>query len=143
MENSESRNKIQEIAMQIMYGFLIIQQTNQPIHFEDTISEVCEKPYEDCDIFLKDLLIKSLKNEQEIINLLSKFLNKWTFDRLNTCVQAILITAVANYKYCCNTDKAIVINVAIKLAKKYCEKDDYKFVNGILDNCLKDEQPSK
>jgi len=136
MENQESRNKIQERAMQIMYGFLIKQQVDQVINFEETVSEVCEKPYQDCDIFLKELLIKSLKNEKEIIALISKYLKKWKFERLNTCIQAILIEAVANYKYCENSEKAIVINIAVKLAKKYAEPDDYKFVNAVLDNCL-------
>lgn len=42
----QSRNKIQETAMQIMYGFLIKQQVNQVINFEETVSEVCEKPYD-------------------------------------------------------------------------------------------------
>ncbi|SRR5574344_259688 len=139
MENQESRNKIQETAMQIMYGFLIKQQVDQVINFEETVSEVCDKPYEECDVFLKDLLIQSLKNEKEIIELISKHLNKWTFDRLNTCIQAILICAVANYKYCDNSEKAIVINIAVKLAKKYGEPEDYKFVNAILDNCLNEQ----
>jgi transcription antitermination factor NusB len=135
----QSRNKIQETAMQIMYGFLIKQQVNQVINFEETVSEVCEKPYDQCDIFLKDLLIQSLKNEKEIVELISKYLRNWTFERLNTCVQAILIEAVANYKYCGNNQKAVVIDIAVKLTKKYCEPEDYKFVNAILDNCLNEQ----
>ena len=30
------------------------------------------------------------------------------------------------------------VDVAVKLAKKYGDVTDYKFVNGILDNCLND-----
>ena len=40
-------------------------------------------------------------------------------------------------------NKAIIINIAIELAKKYAEKDEYKFVNGILENCLKEENKSE
>src|SRR5574344_1365572 len=98
--NVESRNQTQEMAMQIMYGFLIQQETNQVINVEETISEVSGKPYEECDLFLKELLIESLKNEKEIIDYISTFLNKWKFERLNYCIQAILIIAVSNYFYC-------------------------------------------
>jgi len=137
-DNTESRNKLQETAMQIMYGFLIKQQIGEAIDVEKEISEVCEKPYAECDLFLKEMIIKSLKNEQEIITLISNHLNKWRFDRLNTCIQAILVLAVTSYLYCDNKEKAIIINVAVKLAKKYGEKDDYKFVNAVLDNSLND-----
>lgn len=136
MESQQSRNKIQEMAMQIMYGFLIKQQVNQTIDFEETVSGISNKPYEECDIYLKDILIQSLKHEKEIIEEISKYLNKWKFERLNTCVQAILITAYSNFYYCEQTEKAIVINVAVKLAKKYGEEKDYKFVNAVLDNLL-------
>ena len=32
--------------------------------------------------------------------------------------------------------KQVVINVAVELAKKYCDETAYKFINGVLDNCL-------
>ena len=34
------------------------------------------------------------------------------------------------------TDKAIIINVSVELAKKYLSDNDYKFVNAILDKVL-------
>lgn len=138
-EAVNSRNKIQETAMQLLYSFLIKEQYNQEINFEESISLFLEKPYEDCDLYLKELLINSLKHQKEIIEDLSKHLRNWTFDRLNDCIKAILILACANYKYCGLNEKAVVINIAVKLTKKYCEKNDYKFVNGILDNCLNDK----
>jgi transcription antitermination protein NusB len=139
MENSVevgSRNQIQELAMQIMYDFLIQQTINETIDVEKTISDLSKMPYEDCDLFLKEVLIKSLKHENEIIENLSSNLVNWKFSRLNTCVQAILIIAYCNYFYCDNKEKAIIINVAVKLAKKYADKDEYKFVNAILDKTL-------
>ncbi len=131
-----SRNQIQELAMQIMYDFLIQQEINETINVEKTISDLSQLPYEECDLFLKEVLIKALKNENEIIENISLNLKNWKFSRLNTCIQAILILAYSNYYYCNNKEKAIIINVAVKLAKKYGEENDYKFVNGILDKTL-------
>lgn len=136
--NVVSKNKIYEIAVQIMYSFLIMQnlENSQPVNFEEIVSSVCDKPYKDCDLLLKELLIKSLKYENEIIDKIKPYLRDWTFERLNTCVQSILIISLANFYYCENKEKAIVIDVAVRLAKKYGEEKDYKFVNAILDNCL-------
>lgn len=140
MENiSNSRNRQQEVAMEIMYSFLMKEDAGTTIDVENSISDICEKPYSECDLFLKEVLIKSLKNEKEIIDYISSYLKKWKFERLNACVQSILIISVCNYKYVKETDKAVIIDVAVKLAKKYGSKDDYKFVNAVLDNCLNDK----
>lgn len=134
-----SRNKIQEIAMQILSSFLVCQNQDVVLDVEQTLEVVLECDYEDAPIFLKELIIKALKNENEIIDLVSKYLKNWKFSRLNTCVQAILILAVTNYKYMEGINKNIAINIAVELTKKYGEENDYKFVNAVLDNCLKDE----
>ena len=60
---------------------------------------------------------------------------KWNFDRLNLVEQSILIMSYT-HKQTQKVDKGIVINIAVKLAKKYLDGDDYKFVNGILDKVL-------
>ena len=60
---------------------------------------------------------------------------KWNFDRLNLLEQAILVMSYT-HKQTQDTDKRIIINIAVKLAKNYLDKDDYKFGNGILDKVL-------
>lgn len=132
-----SRNKTQEIAMQILSSFLICQEEGIVINIEQTFEDFLGMSYEETPTFLKEIIIKSLKNEQEIISLISQYLKNWKFSRLNTCIKAILILAVTNFKYIEGMNKNIAINIAVELAKKYGEKDDYKFVNAILDNCLK------
>ncbi len=134
-----SRNKTQEIAMQILSSFLICQEEGIVINIEQTFEDFLGMSYEETPTFLKEIIIKSLKNEQEIISLISQYLKNWKFSRLNTCIKAILILAVTNFKYIEGMNKNIAINIAVELAKKYGEKDDYKFVNAILDNCLKNE----
>ena len=81
----------------------------------------------------------SLKNQEIITDYISKFLINWNFSRLNTTIQAILITSVAEYFIeGLDTDKAVIINNAVKFAKKFGDggEKDYKFVNAILDKCL-------
>ena len=60
----------------------------------------------------------------------------WTFKRLNRLNQAILLMSCAHFFEVKDADKAVVINVAVTLAKRYLDDNDYKFVNAILDNVL-------
>lgn len=139
MEVEISRNKLQELAVQAMYSFLLLQESNVTINFEETLSSVCNLPYEECDIYLKEVLLKALKNESKIIAYVQKFLRNWEFHRLNSTIQSILILAVCEYYLIDEKiDRAIIINNAVKLAKRYGDggKKDYKFVNAVLENCL-------
>lgn len=134
-----TRNKAQELIVQLMYSFLILEETKVPINFQESVQEACKIPYEDCDIYIKEVLIKALKNQEIITDYISKFLINWNFSRLNTTIQAILITSVAEYFIeGLDTDKAVIINNAVKFAKKFGDggEKDYKFVNAILDKCL-------
>ncbi len=138
MSENLSRNQIQEQAMQLMYSFLIAQSLNKEIDFQKSVEEVTGMPYDLSDTYLRLLLVKALKYEKETIEYITPFLKNWKFERLNFCIQSILILSVTNYKYLDIMDKAVIVNVAIKLAKRYGENNDYKFVNAILDNCLND-----
>ena len=134
-----TRNKAQELIVQLMYSFLILEETNVPINFVEAVEDACKLPYEDCDLYLKEVLIKSLKNQKKITDYISKFLINWNFSRLNTTIQAILITSVTEYFIPdLDTEKAVIINNAVKFAKKFGDggEKDYKFVNAILDKSL-------
>lgn len=139
MENEITRNKAQELIVQLMYSFLILEETKVPINFEESIEEACNMPYADCDLYLKEVLIKSLKNQDKIIDYISKYLINWNFSRLNTTIRAILITSVTEFFIDdLDTEKAVIINNAVKFSKKFGDggEKDYKFVNAILDKCL-------
>lgn len=139
MEVEISRNKLQELAVQAMYSFLLLQESNVAINFEETLSSICNLPYEECDVYLKEVLLKALKNEPKIIAYVQRFLRNWEFRRLNSTIQSILILAVSEYYLIDEKiDRAVIINNAVKLAKRYGDggEKDYKFVNAVLENCL-------
>ena len=133
-----SRNKNQEIAFKIMYSFLIYQKLNFTIDVKKQIEDIYNDSYENIDIFVREVLVKGLINQKFSINLIEKYLKDWKFSRLNYCVQAILLVAVTNYFFIGETEKPIIINVAVELAKKYADEKDYRFVNAVLDKCLDD-----
>lgn len=132
-----SRNSNQEKAMTIMYDALLYEDMNLPYQIQDVIANVLETSYEEADFYIREVVIKGLLHKKEIIDNIEPHLNKWKFSRLNRLAQAILIISYAHYYYVQEVDKAVVIDVAVNLAKKYLDDGDYKFINAVLDNILK------
>ena len=50
----------------------------------------------------------------------------------NYVEQALLLAAVSELKLQ-KTDRAIVLDEAVQIAKKYCDEDSYRYINGVLD----------
>ena len=81
-------------------------------------------------------MVKALLHKSEIVEVIEPKLNKWKFDRLNRLAQSILLLSYAHYYYVKDVEKPVVIDVAIRLAKKYLDDGDYKFINAVLDEVL-------
>ncbi len=131
-----TRNLCQEKAMIIIYDALTYENMGQEYNPKELISDICELPYDDIDLYIKEVVVKALINKEEYIKKLEEKMDTWTFKRLNRLNQAILLLSCAHYFEIHDSDKAVIINVAVNLAKRYLDDQDYKFVNAILDNVL-------
>ncbi len=131
-----SRNANQEKAMIIIYDALTYEDMNIDYDIKEIIGDVLGDSYENSDFYVREVVVKTLLHEKEIISEIEPKLNKWKFSRLNRLAQAILLLSYAHYKYVEGVDKAIVIDIAVHLAKKYLDDGDYKFINAVLDNVL-------
>lgn len=132
-----SRNKEHELIMISIYDALIYISMGDEFSVEDVMSGVYSLPFEEIPLFSKEIVVKSLSHIDEIKAKYQAKMEKWLFSRLNALEQAILLMSYAHMHYTDdNVDKSVVIDVAVRLAKKYLDRDDYKFVNAILDNVL-------
>lgn len=78
------------------------------------------------------LVEKTLDNFRDYQILINQNLKKgWTIKRLSKMELAIMLIAVCEMvnEY---TPRNIALNEAIVLAKKYCDDESYKFINGVL-----------
>lgn len=134
-----SRNKLHEKALIIIYQCLTFESLNKPYDIKEVISDNMEMDFDDVDIYLKQACVSALVHKQEAIEAFTPNLRKWRFERLSLLLRSLLFLSFAQYYYLKNSDldKRVIINVAVTLAKQYLDKDDYKFVNGILENTLK------
>lgn len=88
--------------------------------------------------YVKSSYIDILKKKDEIVEIIKNNMSeKFNFQRIFKADLAILILAVYEIKYS-DLDYKIVINEAVKLAKKYSTEKSFAFVNGVLAKIVKE-----
>lgn len=122
-----NRHEQRIIAMQSMYQHLLLNKDIRKCVYD------CMEGCNEIDGYLYSLTIGTASNlEAYKIRINSYLRQDWSFERLSILEQAILLISfqeiLAN-----ETPKAVVINEAITLAKKYCDDDSYKLLNGVID----------
>ena len=124
-----SPTKIREILLQALYQKEIsdISNTNLIIQFKKSyrefdISSVAERLkgiYKNNDTLNKSIADNSSKEIKSIGEIEISILRQSIFEIENTGI-----------------DYPIVINEAVKLAKKFGQEDSYRFINGVLDSYI-------
>ena len=136
-----SRNAMQKVALWAVYDALTYREMGLDIDVQDIVSSLCDLPYEECDYFVKAVLVMCLRHHDEAVAAFNAKMRGWTFDRRNRVEQAILLLAYSHFYYVDpEVDKGVVIDIAVKQAKGYLDEKDYRFVNAILDNVLKRDE---
>lgn len=133
---SVSRNKEHELVMICIYDALTHISLEDEFSIEETMEGIFEEPFENISLFAKQVVVKSLKNIDEIESVYQAKMPKWKFSRLNRLEQAILLMSYTQAEMEGKDSKRVIIDVAVRLSKKYLDESDYKFVNAILDNVL-------
>ena len=98
MNKPLTRNQTHEVAMTLIYNALTLAKIDIPVDFEKLMVDYLEEPYDNIDLYIKAVVMKAIKHQQTIIDLVNPHLVKWTFDRLNMLTQAIFLLAVAHYQ---------------------------------------------
>lgn len=131
-----SRNQQHYIIMVAIYNELTDftygeHQANRSA--EDIIASLCDCDIKDVPPFIIDSVMVSLSKYGEIKQAYAPYLKNWKWERLPLLTQAILLMSYTNFYFIEKTDKAVIINIAVELAKKYIDDKQAKFINGILD----------
>lgn len=100
----------------------------------EMITDFYKEKNEEVDPYAIDVVINALKNYGAIVNAFVPYLNRWTWDRIPLLSQAILLMSYSHFYFVeTDVDKAVVIDIAVNLAKRYVDDEQAKFINGILD----------
>ena len=132
-----SRNSMQKVALWAIYDALTYRDMGLDIDVQNIVSALCDQPYEECDYFVKAVLVMALRHYDDAVASFNAKMRGWTFDRRNRVEQAILLLAYSHFNFVDpEVDKGVVIDIAVKQAKTYLDEKDFRFVNAILDNVL-------
>lgn len=122
-----NRHEMRKIAMECIYQYLLLGKDMKKILFQAL------KGSNQVDAYLYSLTIGTAENADTYKQQISGMLRKdWEFDRLSLLEQAILLMAFQEIEEN-GTEKPVVINEAVTMAKEYCDDQAYKLINGVLD----------
>ena len=121
-----SRSGARDYGFKLVFEYLFSQDFIIEDELEEESLEAEEKDYALSILnFLKE-------NFNEVENKLSSFLRKpLTVKDIYTLDHAILLTSIIQIDYL-KEEKGLVINEAVRLAKKYSTDKSPSFINGIL-----------
>lgn len=122
---------IREKAVIAIYQYILIGTTEEEIlEYLKTDKNLCKEKeeLEYCLAFILVIISNVDTYRQEITKHLK---DSWPIDRLSTMELAILMVGTHEL-VTVHTDKKVVINEAVVLAKKYCDDQSYKYINGVL-----------
>jgi transcription antitermination protein NusB len=107
-----------------------INRTGLALEFPELIQTARQQEVRD---YVVQLLQTIYTERAPIDALISKSLIGWQLERLSQVDQHILRIATAEIAFL-NIPKAIAINEAVELAKRYSAQDGHRFINGVLRN---------
>ena len=129
------RQIARETATIGIYQNLLVESSLEDIYHFLSENETLAKNQESME-FAKWLVEKTVQNRKSYQDLIEKHLKKgWTFTRLSVMERAILLIATCELLES-ELPKTIVINEAVINAKKFCDDDSYKFINGGLSQVI-------
>ena len=132
MKSHPSPTKIRELVVQALYQKKITGDSNTKVLGE--LKQTNKK-------LVLDKVSKILKEIKLFEKDFSKTITDYSnipFERIGGIELSILYLALYEVSKS-NLDKPIIINEAIKLAKKFGQNSSHKFINAILDKVIKSE----
>lgn len=88
--------------------------------------------------FAQDLFRVATDRVAEIDKLIEGHAQHWRMDRMAAVDRNLLRAGVAEFLAYPETPKAVVINEALEIARKFSSPESVQFVNGVLDSVAKD-----
>lgn len=90
--------------------------------------------------FAKKLLWESINNWTATEHIIAPMLQNWALSRVSIMDKVILIAAITELNFFPQTPARIIINEFIEIAKVYATDKSNIFINGILDQYIKQKQ---
>ena len=87
--------------------------------------------------FAKILFKKTTILKEKINKIIFKLVKNWDIERISNSDLSLLQLAITEINEFNDIPEKVTINEYIKISKEYCSNKSYEFINGILDNFIK------
>lgn len=128
-----TRRYARELALQTLYSVEVGKQ-DPAVALEQNAAGASESQ---ARAFVRDLVLGTLEHAEESDRQIAPLLQNWTLERLPTVDRLVLRMSVYELNHHEETPRAVVINEAVELAKKFSTEDSGRFINGVLSTASK------
>jgi len=135
-----TRRKSRELALQMLFQADMGKQT--PEEVRRTFWGGRDPVEKDERGFAEDLFRVAADRGTEIDKLIENHAEHWRMDRMAAVDRNILRAAVAELMGFPDTPRAIIINEALEIARKFSSPESIQFINGVLDSVGREMQKS-
>ena len=135
-----SRRKGRILAFQALYSWDVSQTPLEDLlKFSWQNAQVPEDSDSDENAFARIIVTGAIEHVAQIDELIKNHLSaNWTMERINKVTLAILRMSIYEMEFQKDSQKNIVIDEAVNIAREYGLEDSYKFINAVLDKIGKE-----
>jgi transcription antitermination protein NusB len=127
-----TRRKSRELVLQMLFQSDMGKQT--PDEVRRTFWRDHTAVADDSRGFAEDLFRVATDRNTDIDSLIERHAEHWRMDRMAAVDRNILRCAVAELIGFPSTPRAVVINEALEIARKFSAPESVQFINGVLDS---------
>jgi transcription antitermination protein NusB len=131
-----TRRKSRELVLQMLFQSDMGRQNADQVR--STFWKERDSVADDVRGFADDLFRIATDRNAEIDSLIERHAEHWRMDRMAAVDRNILRAAVAELLGFPSTPRAVIINEALEIARKFSNPESVQFINGVLDSVGKD-----
>ena len=141
MSRIGTRRKSREMALQMLFQLDMGRQECE--HVRKTFWTERKDLDEKTRGFSDDLFRIACERREEIDRLIEHNAEHWRMERMAAVDRNLLRASVAEFLGFPKTPKAVVINEALEIARRYSTPESVHFINGVLDSVARELNSSK
>ncbi len=136
-----TRRKSRELTLQMLFQADMGKQT--PEQVRQSFWRECGDVEADVQGFADDLFRVATDRATEIDGLIEGHAQHWRMERMAAVDRNLMRAAVAELMGFPSTPRAVVINEALEIARKFSSPESVQFINGVLDSVGKELEGSR
>jgi N utilization substance protein B len=131
-----NRTKARELALQGLYSLEINPRELQDVLVLDWAEDKIIP--EDVQLYARYLISGTMENLPDLDQKIESKLVRWEFSRVAKVDLSLLRLGLFQILFQDDTPPNVIIDEMIKLSKKFSSPQSYRFINGVLDNLVKE-----